>query len=801
MKISESWLREWVNPDLSIQALAQQLTMAGLEVDAIEPVAGDFSGVVVAHVLSTRPHPQADRLTLCEVDPGEGPLLTVVCGASNVRPGLKVALAKIKAKLPDDLVIKETKLRGELSQGMLCSKEELGLAESSDGILELADDAPLGTDLRAYLQLDDHVLALDLTPNRADCLSVMGVARELAALNQLSLSLPHLVHITPEHADCVNVQVNAFDACPSYAGRLIKGIAPQAQTPIFIQERLRRGDIRPSHPVVDVLNYVMLALGQPMHAFDFQTLKGDLQVRYARSGETITVLNGQVCPLDEQQLVIADETQVLALAGVMGGLASAVQTDTTDVWIEAAYFEPTIIAGVARRFGLASEAAHRFERGVDPLLGTAALDWACVLLQQIAGGEIGPIQFKCRDAWAPSPKIITFRPPQVLRLTGVSIAEDTMIDRLTRLGMAVEQLSSHWAIHIPTHRFDLHIEADLIEEVIRMVGYDHIPTQTIATEMRPGQFEPSEQLSTQILTFLAHRGYQETISYSFVDPELQQTLYPDARAKSLLNPISSELADMRIGLWPGLLASMIRNIHRQQPALKLMEIGKVFFVADDATSVTESVCCAGLITGEYGQFNWSERSAHYDFFDMKGDLQTLFAALYHDDVMFAPGEHAALHPGKTAQIMHAGQRIGWLGVIHPRLVNALDLDQDIIVFEFQLASLTMAPRSVYQPISKYPYIRRDLSLLLDESIRAQQVEQVVRQALDPCFLKTFYVFDVYTGGGLMDMGKKSMAVGVVLQSENRTLQDEEIQTMMNTVIQALEQQLNAVLRSDKAAAT
>lgn len=794
MKISESWLRDWVNPPLSTHALANQLTMAGLEVDAVEPVAGIFTGVIVARVVATKPHPQADRLTLCDVDPGNGQLLAIVCGAANVRPGLTVALATMGAHLPGDFIIKESKLRGELSQGMLCAANELGLVDSSEGIMELADDAPLGMDFRAYLQLEDHILDLDLTPNRADCLSILGVAREVAALNQLPLQTPSSAPIKATMTSTLPIHLEAPAACPMYAGRLITGINPEATTPLAIKERLRRSDIRPTHPVVDVLNYVMLELGQPMHAFDRQSITGDIHVRYAHHNESLIVLNGQTCQLDEKVLVIADDQHALAIAGVMGGVLSAVQAHTTDIWLESSYFDPRIIAGVARRFGLSSDAAHRFERGVDPSLALVALETATTLLQSITGGEIGPVVQQQAAEWPPKPIMIVFHPHQVLRLTGVVVAEEAIEAMFTRLGMSVQRHASHWDVTVPTYRVDLRLEVDLVEEVIRMVGYDHIPTQAIDTVMHAGTTDPIEQLSRQMMIFLAHRGYRETISYSFVDPQLQQALYPNTLVKSLLNPISSELADMRVGLWPGLLASMLHNIHRQQPALKLAETGKVF-LATDSGDVTEIACCAGLITGEHGQFNWNDTSAKYDFYDMKGDLEALFATTQLETIHIIPGEHPALHPGKTARIMHADQPIGWVGALHPRLLNALDLTQEVIVFEIQLSTLTMPCRTVYQGISKYPQIRRDLSLCVDEQVRAADLERVVRDVVDSNYLKAFYVFDVYTDGGLAADHKKSMAIGLVLQSDARTLQDEEVQTIMTAVITALEKQLSAVLRS------
>ena len=793
MKISEAWLREWINPPLSTQDLANQLTMAGLEVESLTPAAGAFDHVVVAKVVHTKPHPQADRLTLCEVDVGNGSPLAIVCGASNVRPGLMVALAKIGAHLPNGLVIKETKLRGELSQGMLCSTEELGLPSQTEGILELAHDAPLGQDLRQYLSLDDHILDLDLTPNRADCLCVLGVARDLAALNDLPLKPLDIPKNSTSTDHVLAVHLDESQSCPRYVGRVLTGINSHAITPLYITERLRRADIRPIHPVVDILNYVMLKVGQPMHAFDLRHISGTIHVRKAYAEEPLQLLGGRDLALNERSLVVADDEKALALAGIMGGEQSGVQPDTTGIWLEAAFFEPRAIAGVARSFGLSTDASHRFERGVDPNIGIAALEIATSLLVEIVGGQIGPIVQQSADHFSNQPRSITFRPETVARLSGVTVANELMQGILQHLGMTIVIQNEVWQVTVPTYRFDLGIEEDLVEEIIRINGYDKIPTHTITSTLQAGNIDPLEKLSTFSMQFLAQRGYQETISYSFVDPQFQEELYPDIPAKSLLNPISSELSVMRVGLWPGLLAAMMHNIHRQQGALKLCETGKVFLLNGD--TVEEKPACAGLIVGTHGEYNWSETAAHYDFFDMKGDLQALFGTLKQKDIHFVPDHHIALHPGKTAKIMCGTQPIGWIGALHPRLLDALDLEAEVLVFELMLSSLPTTSAITYQTISKYPQIRRDLSLLVDDHISAQAIEDVVRAALDPSILKSFYIFDVYTGGGLAEERKKSIALGLLLQNNERTLVDDEIHAMIAGVVTSLQQTLNAVLRT------
>ena len=793
MKISEAWLREWINPSLSSQDLANQLTMAGLEVESLTPAAGDFNHVVVAKVIHTQPHPQADRLTLCEVDAGDGTPLAVVCGATNVRPGLMVALAKIGAHLPNGMVIKETKLRGELSQGMLCAADELGLPTQSEGIIELAEDAPLGQDLRVYLALEDHIFDLDLTPNRADCLSVLGVARDLAALNDMSLRPLVIPNSLVKTEKTLAVYLDCPQECPRYVGRLVTHIRSEVNTPIFITERLRRSDIRPIHPVVDILNYVMLEIGQPMHAFDLRQVQGAIHTRKAKAGETLQLLGGREISLNERSLVVADDYHALALAGIMGGAASGVQADTVDIWLEAAFFEPQAIAGVARSYGLTTDASHRFERGVDPNLGVSALEMATALILDIVGGEPGPIVQQTAAHFTAEPRQILFRPEAVARLSGVLLSTERMQTILQHLGMTVKIEQEGWQVAVPTYRFDLTIEADLVEEIVRIHGYDQIPTHTINAALCAGKIHPIEQLSSNIMQILSQRGYQETISYSFVDPQFQQEIYPDIASKTLLNPISAELSTMRVGMWPGLIAAMMHNIHRQQTALKLCEIGKVFLL--EANQVVEQPTCGGLLVGTHGQYNWCETDAAYDFYDMKGDLQALLATLKIPNVQFVRGEHAALHPGKTAKLMLDTKIIGWIGALHPRLIDMLDIDAEVFVFELVLSALPTCAAVVYQPISKYPQIRRDLSIVLDEQISAHEIEAVVRAAIEPSLLKSFYIFDVYTGGGLAEEHKKSVALGILLQSDERTLVDEEIHVMMSNVVTALQQKLHAVLRT------
>jgi phenylalanyl-tRNA synthetase beta chain len=791
MKISELWLREWVNPALTGPQLAAQLTMAGIEVDGLNPVAGSFDHVVVAAVLATKPHPQADKLTLCEVDAGTGEHLHIVCGASNVRPGLKVALAMIGAQLPGDIQIKESQLRGQLSQGMLCSVAELGLEDSSDGIMELPTDAPIGLDLRAYLQLEDHVFDINLTPNRGDCFSVLGIARDLSALNQQTFVFPTMVSPAPVIDQTLPIHLSEPNACPRYAGRMIRAINPQAITPIWMKERLRRSGIRSLHPVVDVTNYVMLELGQPMHAFDLTTIESSIQVRYATQHEKLVLLDGQELNLDEATLVIADGNKPLAIAGVMGGQESAVQAETTHIFLESAFFNPVVVAGVARRFGLNSDSSQRFERGVDPQLQTRALERATELLLSIVGGEAGPVIEVNDPAYLPAPVSIAFNTAKVKQITGVDVPVEDMRLILKHLGMHVTGEQQDWLVGVPSHRFDLTLDVDLVEEIIRLYGYDHIKAQPLILTLQSGQTNESECLQRQVASFLSHRGYTETISYSFVDPSLQQTLYPDAKVMQLLNPISSELAQMRVGLWPGLLASMVYNAHRQQTAIQCFETGVIF--EGNGDTLQERPCVAALLMGDYGQSNWSETAGVFDFYDMKGDIEALFADLKLRDVEYIPATHPALHPGQSARIVVNGRDAGWLGVLHPRLLDELGIQHEVILFELSLFTLTQIKPVRYQQISKYPQIKRDLSLLANIDVSASDIERVVRDEVDTAWLKSFDVFDVYTGENI-PAGKKSLAIGLTLQDDHRTLVDLEINAIIDAILKRLENQFAITLR-------
>jgi len=792
MKVSELWLREWVNPSLSREELAARLTMAGLEVDSISPVAGEFSQVIVAQVLRTKPHPAADKLTLCDVDIGDGCITPVVCGATNVRAGLKVAMALPGAALPGGIVIKKTQLRGEPSEGMLCSTSELGIEETAPGIMELAEDAPVGTDLRDYLCLNDFVFDIELTPNRADCLSMLGIAREVAALTHLPLMSQEKPANKVVGKAALTVSLNAPTACPQYAGRIIRGIDPHATTPLWMKERLRRANVRSLHPVVDVTNYVMLELGQPMHAFDLKSIEGNIVVRYAKPKESLVLLDGQSIHLDEKALVIADDQKALAVAGVMGGHASAVNEETTDVFLESAFFNPLVVGQTARKYGLTSDSSQRFERGVDSQLQKVALERATQLLHKIVGGEIGPVTFVSDAGKLPSANHVLFQPAKVKQLTGVDVPEKDMKVFLEALGMRVNSSSLPWKVDAPSYRFDIALDVDLVEEIIRLRGYDKIEAAHVNGELVARKPQGFENLLRQASAFLSHRGYHESITYSFVDPSLQAALYPSTQTMRLVNPLSSELSDMRVGLWPGLIASMVYNFNRQQSMIKLFESGVVFNVNDD--QLTEHPCIAGLITGESGALNWSESVRQFDFYDMKGDLQAFFALMNVKNIEFALKEHPALHPGKSSAMVLEGKTVGWLGALHPQITEELQVNHEVILFELSLNPLLEAMSSVrYQPISKYPQIRRDLSLLADIKVTSLDIERAVRDVVSPRWLKNFDIFDVYSGG-CIEESKKSIGIALTLQDDSRTLVDAEINHTIDAILKTLNDKFAIILR-------
>lgn len=798
MKISMAWLNEWVDHGLDAETLGHKLTMAGLELDAIEPVAGGFSGIVVAEVVSVQAHPNADKLRICVVNDGTAEPKAVVCGAPNVHEGMRAPFAPVGSVLPNDFKIKPIKLRGAPSNGMLCSARELGLSEDHVGLMALPADAPVGQGLRDYLSLDDQVLEIDLTPNRADCLSMAGIAREVATLTGKDLRPVPYEPVAAASDATFPVSLEAGSACPLYAGRVIQGVNGQAATPLWMQERLRRAGIRSLGPLVDVTNYVMLELGQPMHAFDLGRLSGQIHLRQAKVGEKLTLLDESEAELSSEDLVIADDQQVLALAGVMGGQISGVDTQTQDIFLESAHFAPMAIAGRARAHGLHTESSHRFERGVDPELPLRALERATALLLEIAGGEPGPAQLHQLDDAPRAAITIDFRPAQVERLLGINLTPERMQDILQRLGCQIQMGSDPnlgsdpiWQVAVPSYRFDLAIEVDLIEELGRVEGYEQLPSVMPQQSVQMPRPEEQRLSLSRLRHALADLGYLEAICFSFVDAELQNKLEPGANALALANPISADLGVMRLSLWPGLINAAKHNLNRQQDRIRLFETGLRFVPKEN--ELKQEMRIAGLVYGPLYPLHWDRASHAADFFDIKGDVETLLALSGLDgQVEWCASEHPALHPAQSAAIFLNGARIGHCGSLNPLLERDLDLPSGLLLFELDLEAIRVGSLPAYSALSRFPAIRRDIALLVDTEVPAARILECIHKNRYPT-LKQVHIFDLYTGKGVPD-GRKSVALGLILQDLSSTLTDEEVDTMIHTIVSNLQQDLGATLR-------
>ncbi|WP_020413348.1 phenylalanine--tRNA ligase subunit beta [Microbulbifer variabilis] len=791
MKISNSWLREWVNPELTTQELADQITMAGLEVDGIEKVAGDFSGVVVGEIVACEQHPDADKLRVCKVAGHPEGEMQVVCGAPNARVGIKIPFALVGAKLPGDFKIKKAKLRGVESFGMLCAQTELELGEDNDGIWELPEDAPTGTDLREYLQLDDETIEVDLTPNRSDCLGVAGIAREVGVLNRCAVQGPEIAPVPQQIEESLPVSLLAEPACPRYVGRIIRNIDIKAQTPLWMQERLRRSGLRSIDPVVDVTNYVLLELGQPMHAFDLEKLSGGIKVRMAEHGEELTLLDGQEVKLQEGTLVIADEEKPLAMAGIMGGLDSSVTEGTQHIFLESAFFNPLAIAGKARSYGLHTDSSHRFERGVDYHLQEKAVERATQLLLDIVGGEPGPVHLRELTETMPAERHITLRRARVEQGLGIQLADDEIVDILTRLGLEkIDQNDEGWTFLAPSFRFDIAIEADLLEELARVYGYNRIPSESFTAELeiapRPESMVAQDNLEQTLLS----RGYYEAITFSFIDSDNAALFDPEADPVALQNPISAELAVMRTTLLPGLCKALQYNLNRQQNRVRLFETGLRFV---PGAELHQEQMIAGLAYGNRYAENWTGSKDSVDFYDVKADVEALLARTgAANEFRFVAGQHPALHPGQTAKIMRGDREVGVIGALHPQLQKKLDLSKPAFVFELSLEAIGEGKVPAFRPLSKFPEVRRDLALLIDADVPAASlVETAVEVAGET--LTDLKIFDVYQGKGI-DLNRKSVALGLTFQHSSRTLNDDEINAAIDAVVGKLEEKYNASLR-------
>jgi phenylalanyl-tRNA synthetase beta chain len=787
MKISLNWLSEFVEVGTDVAALSHALTMQGLEIEGQTTAAPAMSGVVVAEVRATEKHPDAEKLSVCRVFDGVQEI-QIVCGASNVRPGLKVPLATVGARLPNDLQIKQAKLRGVNSFGMLCSAKELGLADESAGLMELPTELVTGTDLVNALQLDDAILEINLTPNRGDCMSVLGVAREVAAVRGVAVKEPTISTIQACHQATYPVSI-ASTGCGKFVSRVVKGVRADAQSPDWLKERLRRAGVRSISAVVDITNYVMLELGQPMHAYDLNKLQGGLVVRQAKAAEQATLLDGKVISLTEDVLVIADQVRVLGLAGVMGCLESAISTSTTDVMLEVASFEPDAIAGRGRRYGLVTDASQRFERGVDPNLQERAMARASELLLQIAGGDAGPVQVTGRQG----PLVraaVQLRLPRVQRVLGLAIDAERVTALLGQLGMQVQKSSEgQWQITPPSWRFDINIESDLIEEIARTFGYDHIPEQRELAPRALAAVTERRVTVERLAAVLVDRGYQEAITYSFTDPSVQVALFAGEQGLALSNPISAELGVMRLSLWPGLVQAMATNLNRQQTRVRLFETGRLF----SADGQDEQRVIAGLIAGSVFMKQWASANSEADFYDAKADVEALLGvAMSMDQIEFRRASHPALHPGQSARILRDGEPIGWLGTLSPTVAGRLDIDATPVLFELEMESATAVPLPVYSEISKFPAVRRDLAIVVDDNVSYQEIRKAVQRSAG-VLLKELTVFDVYRGGN-MEKGKKSMALGLYLQDTSRTLTDVDVDATLKQVVGHLVQRFTAQIR-------
>lgn len=798
MKVSEQWLREWVSPALDTQALADQITMAGLEVDGIEPVAAAFSGVVIARVLERGQHPDADKLSLCQVDDGSGEPVQVVCGAPNVAAGQKIAFARVGALLPGDsktdvFKIKKAKLRGAESRGMICSASELGLEEeTSAGILELSAAAPIGEDFRAWMGLDDHTLELDLTPNRGDCLSIKGLAREIGVLNRLAVKGPALAPVAPTHDETFGVRVEDSQGCPCYIGRLIKGVDVSAETPLWMVERLRRGGIRSIDPVVDVTNYVMLELGQPLHAFDRANLQGAVVVRRAQAGERLVLLDGQELALTEATLVIADEQAPLAIAGVMGGEHSGVNAATRDIFLESAHFCPLTVAGQARAYGLHTDASHRFERGVDPALAREAAERATALLIDITGGEPGPLVEAGEVAHLVGEKCVLLRRTRLDQALSKALDSAEVVEILERLGLAVESKANGWRTRVPSWRFDIAIEEDLIEEVARIHGYNRLPARRPQARLGLRADHEARTPLGQLRRQMVARGYFEAVTYSFVAPELQQALLPDAVSPVLANPISSDLSVMRASLFPGLVRALQHNLNRQQSRVRLFESGLVF--QGELDGLVQLPMIGGLACGSREAEGWSGGRERVDFFDVKADVESLLAMGGDADAWrFEAAEHPSLHPGQSARLLHRGEEAGWIGTLHPAVRSRLGLKVDAVLFELRLDVLSEGRVPAFTPLSRFPEVRRDLAFMVEDGCSVQALLDLVRSGGGE-WLSEARLFDVYQGQGVAE-GHKSVALGLTWQHPSRTLNDEEINQLVEAIVKASNHKLGAQLRA------
>ena len=794
MKFSESWLRQLVDPAISVEDLVSQVTMAGLEVDGVEAAAPRISGVVVGEIISVQQHPDADKLRVCQVLCASEQF-QVVCGAPNARVGIKVPFATVGALLPGDFKIKKAKLRGVESFGMLCAQDELGLGDEASGLWELPADAPIGTNLVEYLDLDDMIIEVDLTPNRGDCLSIRGLAREVGVLNKADVTVQDCSAVKATISDVVSVKLNVPKGCARYVGRVMRDLNLAQATPQWMKERLRRSGIRSLGPAVDVTNYVLLELGQPMHAFDLDKIDGGIVVNMG-ANQSLKLLDDSEVIVDADTLVIADHKKVLALAGIMGGSESSVSDQTTDILLESAWFNPLALAGKARLYGKHTDSSHRFERGVDPQLQIAAMERATALMLEICGGSVGPLVVQESAENLPVAAEITLRDARLAQQLGLTIDADEVDDILSRLGLSLVKRSSSGATWLaPSWRFDLTIEQDLVEEVARIYGYNNLPTSTptMALDLQPNP--ESQQQPGVFRSQLISRGYQEVITYSFVDPEVQALVDPGVTPVSLANPISADMAVMRTNLWSGLLSTAAYNLNRQQSRIRIFEMGQCFVPSEEGDlGLSQNMMLAGLICGARAPVGWTSTKDKVDFYDIKGDLEAVFAQTgLAAEFSFTADEHPALHPGQAALICRNGQKIGWIGQLHPKIQKRLGISTEAYLFQVDFSKIEDVRIPSFQEVSKFPEVKRDLAFIVDTSVPAQHLVNSAREAAGK-HLIDLKLFDVYQSKDVDSKGK-SIALGLTFQDDSRTLTDEEINHAIDSVVSHLAEICGAELRA------
>ena len=783
MQFSEQWLRTFVNPSLDSDALSHLLTMAGLEVEDVQAVAAAFSKVVVAQIISAEKHPDADRLQVCKVDVGTGEPLQIVCGAPNARAGLKAPCALVGAELPG-FNIKQAKVRGVESFGMMCSAKELGLADESSGILELPADAPIGEDIRDFLALDDRLLTLKLTPNRSDCLSILGIARDVSALTGAALSLPVIEDVAVTTGAQRTVTVQASEACPRYTGRMVTGVNAAVATPDWMVRRLERSGLRSISAIVDITNYVLLELGQPMHAFDAAKLQGNIEVRYAHPAEKLTLLNEQTVELHADMLTIADDSGVIALAGIMGGEATAVSVTTTDIFLESAFFAPGAIVGKARRLNFSTDSSYRFERGVDFANTRAALERATALVIQICGGEAGPVTEVLNQLPARAP--VRLRMARLTATLGITVSAGEVARLFDQLGFAYAQSEEAFVVTPPSHRFDITIEEDLIEEVARLHGYENIPAIAPHADLRM-QPDPESRLNHAALRdSLAAQGYQEIVSYSFVDERWEKALLGNPAPIALKNPIASNMSVMRSGLWGGLIDTLVYNLNRKQERVRLFEIGAAYAASQGAYQETMRV--SGIAYGDASPEQWAVPARDVDFYDIKADIDILTGGR----AGYRAASHVALHPGQSAQVLIDGNPIGWIGKLHPKWQQHYALPRGAMLFELDIEPLLQRAVPCYSEVAKFPPVRRDLAVIVDETISADALMATMRTQKNG-LVSEIGLFDVYRGKGIAE-GKKSLAFLVLMQDTQKTLTDAEADEVMAKLLDSIVRQHGAELR-------